>query len=29
MEEKIFYDAIIFRSGKQEKLFTEFKWKDR
>jgi len=28
MEEKIFYEGIIFRSGKQERLFTEFKWKD-
>tara|TARA_Y100000294_G_C8335072_1_gene248319 strand:- start:322 stop:426 length:105 start_codon:yes stop_codon:yes gene_type:complete len=28
MEEKSFYEGIIFRSGKQERLFTEFKWKD-
>ena len=28
MEEEIFYDGIIFRSGKQNKLFTEFKWKE-
>ena len=28
MKEEIFYDGIIFRSGKQDKLFTEFKWKE-